>query len=537
MDSLSNPKKNSTYTSPQIQNEILELLANEVLSNITRDIRKAGYFTLIVDSTQDITKKEQLSLSIRFVGEFGYPEERFLKFVDIPSGSAETFYSVIKEELARLNLDLTLCRGQAYDGASAMSGHLNGLQSKIKADVPEAIYVHCCAHKLNLALVDSVNSCVAVKLFFGTLEKIYVFITESFPRLKCFQDIQGNHGKTLSLKKLSTTRWASHTKAVNSIFENLSAIIEVLESISSGEITSTNASQMIDARGILTYVKSFEFIYLLCFWKQTLSVIQILSNYLQKVDINISAAVSLIKSTINNLKLLRTEESFNSFEEKAREISSRYDLPDEFTKKRPKKVTLFHDENASRHVENCPRQNFKISVYFFVLDTFIQTLTQRFEDFFLVANKFSCLEAENIAVSEKNIKALYDLCIFYKSSIQPQLVDEYKSFCSLFTEINEEYKLKTEEIYPFLISKKLVSVFPNVCKIYRIFLTIPTNTATGERSFNRLRNIKTYNRSTMSEDRLTNIALLNIERDYASNIDLQTVIDKFKTIKSRRIIL
>lgn len=112
------------------------------MSNITKDIRKARYFTLIVDSTQDITKKEQLSLSIRFVGKFGYPEERFLKFVDIPSGSAETFYNVIKKELTSLNLDLTLCRGQAYDGASAMSGHLNGLQSKIKNDVPEAIYIY-----------------------------------------------------------------------------------------------------------------------------------------------------------------------------------------------------------------------------------------------------------------------------------------------------------------------------------------------------------------------------------------------------------
>nr|CAI5846999.1 unnamed protein product [Callosobruchus analis] len=70
-----------------------------------------------------------------------------------------------------------------------------------------------------------------------------------------------------------------------------------------------------------------------------------------------------------------------------------------------------------------------------------------------------------------------------------------------------------------------------------MFLTIATHTATGERSFNRLRNIKTYNRSTMSEDRLTNIALLNIEGDYASNIVLQSVIDKFKTVKSRRIIL
>ena len=44
------------------------------------------------------------------------------------------------------------CRGQAYDGASNMRGHLNGVAAQIQSGTPAALYVHCltaqiCAYK------------------------------------------------------------------------------------------------------------------------------------------------------------------------------------------------------------------------------------------------------------------------------------------------------------------------------------------------------------------------------------------------------
>ena len=45
-------------------------------------------------------------------------------------------------------------------------------------------------------------------------------------------------------------------------------------------------------------------------------------------------------------------------------------------------------------------------------------------------------------------------------------------------------------------------MFCEVDKLMRIYLTIPVTTATAERSFSALRRIKTYLRSTISEERL-----------------------------------
>ena len=51
-----------------------------------------------------------------------------------------------------------------------------------------------------------------------------------------------------------------------------------------------------------------------------------------------------------------------------------------------------------------------------------------------------------------------------------------------------------------------------------IAMTYGTSTATVERSFSSLHRIKTYLRSTMSQERLDNLALLSIERELSSRL-------------------
>lgn len=73
-------------------------------------------------------------------------------------------------------------------------------------------------------------------------------------------------------------------------------------------------------------------------------------------------------------------------------------------------------------------------------------------------------------------------------------------------------------------------------QILKLFLILPTNTATCERSFSTLKRIKTYLRSTTSQDRLNNLAILYIHRNQEVNKD--EVIKEFDaTENGRRMIL
>jgi hypothetical protein len=68
-------------------------------------------------------------------------------------------------------------------------------------------------------------------------------------------------------------------------------------------------------------------------------------------------------------------------------------------------------------------------------------------------------------------------------------------------------------------------------------LTIPVTVASGERSFSKLKFIKTYLRSTMAQDRLVGLAMLSIENDIASCLDYSEVVTKFAAIKARKVCL
>ena len=60
---------------------------------------------------------------------------------------------------------------------------------------------------------------------------------------------------------------------------------------------------------------------------------------------------------------------------------------------------------------------------------------------------------------------------------------------------------------------KRLDSFPNTCIAYRIWLTIHVTIASTERSFSKLKLIKSYLRSTMSKERLSGLVILSIEKE------------------------
>lgn len=62
--------------------------------------------------------------------------------------TSATLATVIKDVLIRCVILLDLCRGQAYDGAASMIGHLSGVAKQLQSEQPFAIKVHCLAHSL-----------------------------------------------------------------------------------------------------------------------------------------------------------------------------------------------------------------------------------------------------------------------------------------------------------------------------------------------------------------------------------------------------
>ena len=113
----------------------------------------------------------------------------------------------------------------------------------------------------------------------------------------------------------------------------------------------------------------------------------------------------------------------------------------------------------------------------------------------------------------------------------------YAHFSSKFLNTNFQYNIQLkspQQVLKFLRRDDLYTIFPNVDIVYRIFGTMAVTNCSAERSFSCLKRIKNYLRSTITEDRLNNLALLCIESDILLSLDFEDIITDFTNQKTRR---
>ena len=73
---------------------------------------------------------------------------------------------------------------QTYDGAAAaLSGAKSGVQCRVKEEFPNAHFLHCYAHQLNLILKKATSFNRNVRIFFINLSLIPAFFSNSPQRM------------------------------------------------------------------------------------------------------------------------------------------------------------------------------------------------------------------------------------------------------------------------------------------------------------------------------------------------------------------
>jgi hypothetical protein len=111
----------------------------------------------------------------------------------------------------------------------------------------------------------------------------------------------------------------------------------------------------------------------------------------------------------------------------------------------------------------------------------------------------------------------------------------------LCEEINTlQRRLKNENdpkaILQFICENKLIELFPNVCNVaLRILLTLPVTAASAERSFSKLKIVKNYLRSQISQDRLVGLATISIENQILNDLDIDDLVKDFASSKARKV--
>lgn len=201
-------------------------------------LKKTTFYSIIADEVTDPhANQEVLSVCVRFLdlSTADHPQikEVFIDFIHLRRATGEKVGKAIMSVLRRNGLDVKNIRGQAYDGASAMSSSNVGTQAQIKAQNPLALYTHCRSHVLNRAVAGSCKV-QALHNVIGIINELYLFFQLSPKRQRYLEfvlQVYAPKQKVKKLKGLCKTRWVERHDCLETLVLLYKYIVTCLHSM------------------------------------------------------------------------------------------------------------------------------------------------------------------------------------------------------------------------------------------------------------------------------------------------------------------
>ncbi|KAK7126000.1 hypothetical protein R3I93_021393 [Phoxinus phoxinus] len=256
---------------------------------------------------------------------------------------------------------------------------------------------------------------------------------------------------------------------------------------------------------------------------------------LQAKNADLLKATELLDNAIT--ELTRFRESFEEAKTTAQSMAEKWGVKQTFEKERIRRAKRQFDEFCQDERLADAESYFKVNVFNACLDIIIAQLSRRFSALRSVADLFRVVQPHILATEEKN--AIYQgalrLVEKYNNDLSPALPQQLIAFRAAFKRQISEMTT-VQDLASFLIveNNSITSSFSDICTVLVLFLTIPVTVASAERSFSKLKLIKNYLRSTMSQNRLSGLAILSIENTRSRELNTSDIVDEFAERKARR---
>nr|GEY93476.1 zinc finger MYM-type protein 1 [Tanacetum cinerariifolium] len=174
----------------------------------------------------------------------------------------------------------------------------------------------------------------------------------------------------------------------------------------------------------------------------------------------------------------------------------------------------FYEAFVEEDVMLSAKESLKVNYFLYIVDQAIAFLTTRFEQyqeyedilgFLLTCDMLKLYDDDRLKSYCSRLESALKNGDLYDINVN-ELYVELRSLNNYFPTKN----MRHVDVLNFL---KQDYCYPNAIIAYRVLLTIPVTVASAERSFSKLKLIKSYLQSSMSQERLNGLALIAIEND------------------------
>eukprot|EP00102_Acyrthosiphon_pisum_P010394 XP_008178697.1 PREDICTED: E3 SUMO-protein ligase KIAA1586-like [Acyrthosiphon pisum] len=166
-------------------NSIIEHISVEIRIKICNDIiENQRKFCIIVDESTTLSQKTMLVICLRtVVGPNNEVITFFFDIIELTNTSADSIKNAILTNLSSHGLNNNFLKlnliAFVSDGASSILGRIAGVGAQLKKMYPNIVIWHCCNHRLELAVCDTLKEVSGINNFQLFIEKLYALYHQS----------------------------------------------------------------------------------------------------------------------------------------------------------------------------------------------------------------------------------------------------------------------------------------------------------------------------------------------------------------------
>ena len=341
--------------------------------------------------------------------------------------------------------------------------------------------------------------------------------------------------KQHKLKSMCRTRWVERHDAYDVFIDLFVVVVSCLEEIANAPPTDWNRDTRSEAQSFLLAVSQFSFVVTLVLTQAILAYTRGLSVKLQGRYVDVSRAHRDIESVKAALKVARSR--VDTFHEHVFEEAVRLGASVGIELSAPRLA------GRQQHRSNVPAGTvvdyFKRNLTIPLLDHIISELDTRFNpessavivEFMQLLPSTICEKSVSTILTKTNLAEvlkLYEDDLPSPRSLDVELSLWHTKWVDHDAELAEDLDTAAK-----VLPHADVDYYPNIRTLFVIMATLPVTSSECERSVSLLRLVKTVLRTTMSEDRLNGLAMMQCHHNIP--LDPEEVVEEFTRCHPRRL--